>query len=579
MILDILFVVLFILCAVIALILVVYFLVRHRLKFDQADKDFKKIVIYGDVRSSYKMHNHIADMIKKENPDMVLFTGDIASNSHNFLHYLIFSIIENKLWKKCEYYPIRGNHESEIHHYQIFLDLPHNKTYYSFDRMGMHFIVLDVIDESLHTELITWLKQDLEQNKTFKLYVELFPNHPNLIVCDDKNKVLNIYKEKGDFLSDHFLTKNCLYEVKSTRLTLNQCNSLENVCKVLSNKTYKLFSSICKDDTQVSQLVQQIENSKDLFIIDQTIQPFHFFNADAKLIKVEDIYKFFITDQKKIASYLKEEVLRKDLEKFYKQSNKKLKNLEDDLNKANSSLIYKDYGNYILQTMYDFDETPETIIYKSNKISLNSTLSMSENAAIYFKKYKKAKNAIEILKTLIEKTKLDIIYFEKKLLQFDKANFQDLQQMKEELAYLGYIKATKSNKKQKKNNKQKKYSPHILNTQFGDIYYGMNDLQNETLTFSIANKEDIFVHIKDYPGSHIIIRRESFNKNKDKILKIAAQLALYLSNVDQSEIYYTQITKVKKNSNKLGLVNLKDYQTIFERKDQKILEFLIKNLK
>ena len=44
MILDIVFVVLFILCAVIALILVVYFLVRHRLKFDPADKDFKKIV-------------------------------------------------------------------------------------------------------------------------------------------------------------------------------------------------------------------------------------------------------------------------------------------------------------------------------------------------------------------------------------------------------------------------------------------------------------------------------------------------------------------------------------------------------
>ena len=97
MILDILFVALFILCAVIGLILVVYFLVRHRLKFDPADKDINKIVIYGDVRSSYKMHNHIANMISRENPDMILFTGDIASNSHNFLHYLIFYWYEKKL--------------------------------------------------------------------------------------------------------------------------------------------------------------------------------------------------------------------------------------------------------------------------------------------------------------------------------------------------------------------------------------------------------------------------------------------------------------------------------------------------
>lgn len=524
--------------------------------------------LYADIKQKFE-NGFVSDIYKISNTDYCLSMHSV--NFENKRRNLVISLdLKNPFIGYTFENLVKVNDNSPFF---IFIKKLKGTKLIKIDKVENERIFLFIFEKLESTTI------DLEQNKTFKLYVELFPNHPNLIVCDDKNKVLNIYKEKGDFLSDHFLTKNCLYEVESTRLTLNQCNSLENVCKVLSNKTYKLFSSICKDDTQVSQLVQQIENSKDLFIIDQTIQPFHFFNADAKLIKVEDIYKFFITDQKKIASYLKEEVLRKDLEKFYKQSNKKLKNLEDDLNKANSSLIYKDYGNYILQTMYDFDETPETIIYKSNKISLNSTLSMSENAAIYFKKYKKAKNAIEILKTLIEKTKLDIIYFEKKLLQFDKANFQDLQQMKEELAYLGYIKATKSNKKQKKNNKQKKYSPHILNTQFGDIYYGMNDLQNETLTFSIANKEDIFVHIKDYPGSHIIIRRESFNKNKDKILKIAAQLALYLSNVDQSEIYYTQITKVKKNSNKLGLVNLKDYQTIFERKDQKILEFLIKNLK
>ena len=173
MILNIIFVIFFIICVFFTLVLFIYFLVRHRLKFDPADKNINKIVIYGDVRSSYKMHNHIANMIKKENPDMILFTGDIASNSHNFLHYLIFSIIENKLWKKCEYFPVRGNHEAEIHHYQIFLDLPKNKTYYSFDRMGMHFIVLDVIDESLHTELITWLKDDLEKNKNKNISVGL----------------------------------------------------------------------------------------------------------------------------------------------------------------------------------------------------------------------------------------------------------------------------------------------------------------------------------------------------------------------------------------------------------------------
>lgn len=201
---DILLYILLTLFVLIAAILIVYFLVRHRLKFDPNDKDINKIIIYGDVRSSYKMHNHIANMIKKEKADMVLFTGDIASNSHNFLHYLIFSIIENKIWKNCEYYPVRGNHEAEIHHYKIFLNLPGGKTYYSFDRMGMHFIVLDVIDESIHSELISWLKDDLEKNKekniSIGLHYPLFTsgkyhpyNAPYLLELFEKYNVLFVF--------------------------------------------------------------------------------------------------------------------------------------------------------------------------------------------------------------------------------------------------------------------------------------------------------------------------------------------------------------------------------------------------
>ena len=204
MILDILYIFLYIVCALIALILIVYFLVRHRLKFDKTNKPIDKIVIYGDVRSSYKNHNRIINLIKKEKPDMILFTGDIASNSHNFLHFLIYSIIENKVWRSCEYYPIRGNHESEIYHYQTFLDLPNNKTYYSFDRMDMHFIVLDVIDESLHNEVISWLKKDLEENKDKNISVGMhyplftsgkyYPYHaPYLLELFDEYNVIFVF--------------------------------------------------------------------------------------------------------------------------------------------------------------------------------------------------------------------------------------------------------------------------------------------------------------------------------------------------------------------------------------------------
>ena len=82
---------------IIASIFLVFY-TRHHLEFNAANKDMDKIVIYGDVRSGYLTHKKIADMIYNEKPDMVLFTGDIASNSRNYIHYLQFALFEKKLW-------------------------------------------------------------------------------------------------------------------------------------------------------------------------------------------------------------------------------------------------------------------------------------------------------------------------------------------------------------------------------------------------------------------------------------------------------------------------------------------------
>ena len=78
------------------------FYTRHHLDFDPADKDIEKAVIYGDVRSGYVTHMQIANMIESEKPNMVLFTGDIASNSRNYIHYLQFALFEKKLWDNAD---------------------------------------------------------------------------------------------------------------------------------------------------------------------------------------------------------------------------------------------------------------------------------------------------------------------------------------------------------------------------------------------------------------------------------------------------------------------------------------------
>lgn len=205
-IINILLILLGVIAATAIIIACIFFATKHRLKFSPENKDFDKIVIYGDTRSQHKVHKKIADKIAEEKPEMVLFTGDIAGNSRNPLHFLIYAVIENKLWKTAEYYHTRGNHEDKLYNYKLFFDLPGGKTYYSFDRSGMHFIVLDVIDvgKPVDKEQLEWLKADMEKNKgmpmAVSMHVPLFtsgkyePYHaPYLIELFNKYKVLFVF--------------------------------------------------------------------------------------------------------------------------------------------------------------------------------------------------------------------------------------------------------------------------------------------------------------------------------------------------------------------------------------------------
>lgn len=183
-----------------------FFATKHRLDFSPSNKDFDKIVVYGDTRSQHKVHMKIADKISEENPEMILFTGDIAGNSRNPLHFLIYALIENKLWKKSEYYHTRGNHEDKLYNYTLFFDLPNGKTYYSFDRSGMHFIVLEVIEggKPVDAEQLEWLKKDLAANDgkpiAVSMHIPLFTsgkyepyNAPYLIELFEKHKVMFVF--------------------------------------------------------------------------------------------------------------------------------------------------------------------------------------------------------------------------------------------------------------------------------------------------------------------------------------------------------------------------------------------------
>ena len=41
------------------------------------------------------------------------------------------------------------------------------------------------------------------------------------------------------------------------------------------------------------------------------------------------------------------------------------------------------------------------------------------------------------------------------------------------------------------------------------IYVGKNNRQNEYLTLKFANKEDLWLHVQNMPGSHVVIKKDN----------------------------------------------------------------------
>ena len=120
----------------------------------------------------------------------------------------------------------------------------------------------------------------------------------------------------------------------------------------------------------------------------------------------------------------------------------------------------------------------------------------------------------------------------------------DLKEIKEELIMSGYIKRKGPAKKEKIKNEPY----HYISSDGFDMYVGKNNLQNEEITFKLANGGDWWFHSKNFPGSHVIVKTNG-QELPDSTFEEAAKLAAYYSkgrDQDKVEIDYIERKHVKK---------------------------------
>lgn len=259
--------------------------------------------------------------------------------------------------------------------------------------------------------------------------------------------------------------------------------------------------------------------------------------------------------------------LKKIVSNKIQRNSNKLSNLTVDLQEAKKRDIYKVYADLISSNMHLINKGMDKITVDNFyddmnpiEIPLNPIKSGNENAQIYYKKFSKLKTREKMITQELPLIKQENEYLLQLLETLERiTEYQELSEIKDEMVKIGLIKKSK-----KKTAKVKPSKPrHFVTENNVDIFVGKNNYQNDNLTLKQANREDIFVHVKDMPGSHVIMRNENLIQ---KDYDVACFLAAYFSSMSKEkyvEVDYTEKKNVKKAKGaKPGMVFYNNFNTV-----------------
>lgn len=210
------------------------------------------------------------------------------------------------------------------------------------------------------------------------------------------------------------------------------------------------------------------------------------------------------------------------------------------------------------------------------RIPADPALNPNQNAQKYYKEYKKARTAEEKLTELIESGEQELVYIESVLDLLSRSDSErELAEIRRELAEQGYIRSRGNRNKQK----QPKALPPIeyCSDDGFTILVGRNNMQNDKLSLKTAHNYDMWLHVKNIPGSHVVVVSNGVQVT-DEAIEQAAVIAAYHSRARDSSqvpVDYTYIKNLKKPQGaKPGKVIYNTHNTLTVNPDMKLIEKL-----
>lgn len=468
---------------------------------------------------------------------------------------------------------------------------------------------------------------ELKEKTTKYIYIEIMGRHSNIILTHNlDNKIIDSAKRIPTSISRvRQILPGITYKLPPNQSKINPLDNISRSSFIDSLKSYEgpifkglyskflgispiiskeicyranLDENICTSNLSNSELNDLYNEFNNLFqdIKDNNYSPCIIVNEKVDKVidfscinlKIYNEFKFIIKDS--ISNILEDYYKTKDikdrihqrasdlkksisikLERLYHKQKKQ----EEELKEAENADIYKVKGELLTAYIYMIQKGMENIEvqnfydpnYSNISISLKKNLTPSENSQRYFKKYNKLKTAKKEITSQMSINKEEIEYLENILLNIENCeNLDELQDIKDELISLGYSKAS-GKLKSKKETAKLTTSPHEFTSSNGvKILVGKNNKQNDHLTLRIADPDDIWMHTKNIPGSHVIIKCAGKEVTEQTIYE-GAMLAAYFSKSKMSSqvpVDYTKKKHVKKPSgSKPGMVIYETNNTIY----------------
>ncbi len=299
---------------------------------------------------------------------------------------------------------------------------------------------------------------------------------------------------------------------------------------------------------------------------------------------VNEAIDSFYNQQKEIKLFNKKRTaLKKRVNKQLEKLSLLLKKQHDAVNNAGKAQKYKVFGDVITANIYRIKKGMDTLLaqdYSNGEdvtIPLDKRLSPAANAQKNYKRYNKLKSGLDITLKRMRKNKNDIAFLESVLVSLDSSEtITELTEIEYELCKAGVIKKAASKIKATPEPSR----PHAFLSSDGYTFYaGKNNRQNDTLTMKTASADDIWLHTKDIPGSHVIIIADEKKDVSETTLLEAAVIAAYLSKARGSlkvAVDYTKRKNVRKpNGSKPGMVIYENYNTILVDPSSQLFEKLL----